>query len=270
MSRLGTPDAAAMYSKFTYQNVMYAAAGKLIELESGMSWGRFVERRIFKPLGMKRSVASLARTRLRDNVATPHDYVAISPTMSGFQRGTANPVQRSVNRRAASMARSVLPAYRGPSRVNFEWDPEKAGANLDKHQISFHEAATVFGDPQSTTFPTTRTQSGRWCRGDPRAGRGFEGRVSTGASGRPRSHFTRSRPHQCRRARSLCSSTQTMPGLGHSVLPCSRDHSDRNAWMTSTRAARAAGTSDARIAAATSMAAAASRGSAPEMLKSGM
>lgn len=66
---------AAMYSSFTYQNVMYAAAGKLIELASGMTWGQFIERRIFEPLGMKRSVASLARTRLRDNVATPHDYV---------------------------------------------------------------------------------------------------------------------------------------------------------------------------------------------------
>lgn len=37
--------------------------------------------------------------------------------------------------------------------VVFEWDPEKAAANLDKHGISFHEAATVFGDPLSTTFP---------------------------------------------------------------------------------------------------------------------
>lgn len=66
---------AAMYSNFTYQNVMYAAAGKLIELVSGMSWGQFIERRIFEPLGMTRSVTSLARTKLRDNVATPHDYV---------------------------------------------------------------------------------------------------------------------------------------------------------------------------------------------------
>lgn len=64
-----------MYSSFTYQNVMYAAAGKLIELKSGTPWGELVERRIFEPLGMKRSVTSLARTELRDNVATPHDEV---------------------------------------------------------------------------------------------------------------------------------------------------------------------------------------------------
>ena len=35
----------------------------------------------------------------------------------------------------------------------FEWDPEKAHANHEKHGVSFHEAATVFGDPLSTTFP---------------------------------------------------------------------------------------------------------------------
>lgn len=35
----------------------------------------------------------------------------------------------------------------------FDWHLEKAAANLRKHGISFHEAATVFGDPLSTTFP---------------------------------------------------------------------------------------------------------------------
>lgn len=64
-----------MYSSFTYQNVMYAAAGRLIEMKAGMPWSQFIERRIFKPIGMKRSVALLARTKLRDNVAQPHDYV---------------------------------------------------------------------------------------------------------------------------------------------------------------------------------------------------
>lgn len=35
----------------------------------------------------------------------------------------------------------------------FTWDPEKAAANLEKHGIDFREAATVFDDPLSTTFP---------------------------------------------------------------------------------------------------------------------
>ena len=31
--------------------------------------------------------------------------------------------------------------------LRFEWDSEKAAGNVDKHGISFEEAATVFGDP---------------------------------------------------------------------------------------------------------------------------
>jgi len=36
--------------------------------------------------------------------------------------------------------------------MEFEWDPNKAEANKEKHGISFHEAATVFGDPLAITF----------------------------------------------------------------------------------------------------------------------
>ena len=35
----------------------------------------------------------------------------------------------------------------------FEWDPEKAEANLSKHGVSFAEAVTAFGDPLSMNMP---------------------------------------------------------------------------------------------------------------------
>jgi uncharacterized DUF497 family protein len=35
----------------------------------------------------------------------------------------------------------------------FEWNPEKAAANLLKHDVSFEEAETVFSDPLSLTIP---------------------------------------------------------------------------------------------------------------------
>jgi uncharacterized protein len=43
----------------------------------------------------------------------------------------------------------------GPQRgtMRFEWDPDKAAANLAKHGVSFDEASTVFGDPLATTVP---------------------------------------------------------------------------------------------------------------------
>lgn len=37
--------------------------------------------------------------------------------------------------------------------MEFEWDPRKEQANRRKHGIGFREAATVFGDALSTTFP---------------------------------------------------------------------------------------------------------------------
>jgi len=37
--------------------------------------------------------------------------------------------------------------------VEFEWDPEKAAANIRRRRVSFNEAATVLEDPLSTTFP---------------------------------------------------------------------------------------------------------------------
>jgi len=36
--------------------------------------------------------------------------------------------------------------------VDFEWNKNKADINLKKHEISFQEAATVFGDKLALTF----------------------------------------------------------------------------------------------------------------------
>lgn len=37
--------------------------------------------------------------------------------------------------------------------MEFEWNPDKATLNSEKHGVSFPEAATVFNDPLSVTFP---------------------------------------------------------------------------------------------------------------------
>ena len=36
--------------------------------------------------------------------------------------------------------------------LKFEWDEEKAASNLDKHDVSFQEASTVFADTLSVTI----------------------------------------------------------------------------------------------------------------------
>ena len=37
--------------------------------------------------------------------------------------------------------------------MEFEWNPDKAILNFEKHGVSFQEAATVFNHPLSVTFP---------------------------------------------------------------------------------------------------------------------
>ena len=36
--------------------------------------------------------------------------------------------------------------------IDFEWDPRKARANLRKHGVTFHDAATVLRDPLGVTI----------------------------------------------------------------------------------------------------------------------
>ena len=35
--------------------------------------------------------------------------------------------------------------------MKFEWDPKKARSNLEKHKVSFEEAATALADPMAAT-----------------------------------------------------------------------------------------------------------------------
>jgi CubicO group peptidase (beta-lactamase class C family) len=59
-------------SSFIYQNVMYAAAGAVIEAASGQPWERFIAARIFEPLGMNDSIATAATLGSHPNRAEPH------------------------------------------------------------------------------------------------------------------------------------------------------------------------------------------------------
>ena len=59
-------------SSFTYQNIMYAAAGEVVAELSGMSWDAFIQKRIFEPLEMNGSIASAATLDAQPNVARPH------------------------------------------------------------------------------------------------------------------------------------------------------------------------------------------------------
>jgi hypothetical protein len=47
---------------------------------------------------------------------------------------------------------STLNEEKGGLFMEFEWDRNKAAANLSKHDVSFDEAKTVFNDPFYVDF----------------------------------------------------------------------------------------------------------------------
>ena len=69
------PVAYSLRSSFIYQNVMYAAAGAVIEAVTGQSWADAMRTRIFEPLGMRDTIATAATLARHANVASPHDAV---------------------------------------------------------------------------------------------------------------------------------------------------------------------------------------------------
>jgi CubicO group peptidase (beta-lactamase class C family) len=66
---------------YTYQNIMYLVAGKVIEKVSGMPWKEFMKLRIFSPLSMTRTFSSLKASQIESNRSRPHDRIMgkISP-----------------------------------------------------------------------------------------------------------------------------------------------------------------------------------------------
>ena len=60
---------------YTYQNIMYLAAGQLIEKISGKPWEQFIKDRIFKPLEMKHSFPTKEASIIYKNRSVPHHYI---------------------------------------------------------------------------------------------------------------------------------------------------------------------------------------------------
>lgn len=58
-------------TRFGYQNLMFIAAGKVVEKVAGRSWCTFVKERILTPLAMSRTTCSI--NDLPDNAAWPHN-----------------------------------------------------------------------------------------------------------------------------------------------------------------------------------------------------
>jgi CubicO group peptidase (beta-lactamase class C family) len=88
-------------SNWSYQNVMYALTGTIVERVSGMSWEQFVRSRIFGPLGMTETEALVSEIAGKPNVSVPHylanDSIRVVPMRSTDAIAPAGSVWSSVS-----------------------------------------------------------------------------------------------------------------------------------------------------------------------------
>jgi len=75
---------------YTYQNIMYAVAGQVVEKVSGMSWERFVTERLFVPLGMKNTFATYGASSSYQNRSVSH--FDIDGKITVIPEQTADPI----------------------------------------------------------------------------------------------------------------------------------------------------------------------------------
>ena len=66
------PQAYGFRAGYGYSNLMFIAAGEIIETVTGKSWAENVQERILDPLGMDRTIASVNALDSKGNYATPH------------------------------------------------------------------------------------------------------------------------------------------------------------------------------------------------------
>jgi CubicO group peptidase (beta-lactamase class C family) len=64
--------ASSFRSEFAYQNSLFLAAAKIVELKTGKTWEENVKERILTPLGMKSTTMGLKPFQESNNAATPH------------------------------------------------------------------------------------------------------------------------------------------------------------------------------------------------------
>ncbi len=82
-------------TELQYNNILFFIAGEVIARVSGMSWEDFITNRIFSPLGMDKSVASISRIESEKNLAKPHtsagrtlqEFNSFSPQINGAAAG---------------------------------------------------------------------------------------------------------------------------------------------------------------------------------------
>lgn len=147
--------AYSVRSSFIYQNIMYAAAGAVIEAAGHKPWAEMIRQRIFEPVGMRDSIATAATLAAQPNVAAPHDIVA--GQVRAIENMSVDPVAS-----AGAVWSSVSDMAKW---MQFLLDGGRVGGSGGKRLISDATFAELF-KPQTVApfemYPTTSMVKPHW------------------------------------------------------------------------------------------------------------
>ncbi|MBC7841105.1 MAG: serine hydrolase [Gemmatimonadaceae bacterium] len=103
------PTAYSLRGGFTYQNIMYGAAGEVIARVSGMSWEDFVRTRILTPLGMAQTYTTYASMHAASGANRSEPHFRIRDTIRVIADETVDvlPAAGSIWSNANDMAKWV-------------------------------------------------------------------------------------------------------------------------------------------------------------------
>ncbi|MEM8889235.1 MAG: serine hydrolase domain-containing protein [Bacteroidota bacterium] len=140
---------------YTYQNIMYLAAGELVAKVSGQSWADFITEHIFKPLGMNNTYATKARSQVEENRSIAHHYKFRSSEIIPIQDFNADSIAPAgaIWSNIEDMAKWVQCMLNKGKYGDKELIAEKTWLEL------FKPHALI---PQNQFYPTTRLTNPKW------------------------------------------------------------------------------------------------------------
>lgn len=113
-------------TKYDYDNLLYIVAGEVIARVSGISWERFIETRIMKPLQMTGSAASISHIKDKSAMISPHAPL----------NGKIQPIQNHISEQA-NAAGGIWSNLTDMSRwVLMQLNEGKYGDSLSRKLIS--------------------------------------------------------------------------------------------------------------------------------------
>jgi CubicO group peptidase (beta-lactamase class C family) len=140
--------AAKFGEKFLYQNVMYLAAGEIVARVQDASWSKVVERRIFRPLGMRQANTSVPKMLDAPDHALGYSYSAATKETTRLPMRNLSSVAPAgaINAGASDMARWIRfmlgdGSFEGKRLVS----PERFRALTEKQMTIVGDVAYGYG-----------------------------------------------------------------------------------------------------------------------------